>query len=334
MADDNGAGAVAHLDRRGTLMRSWIEDTDEQVSDPSPDDLQRFVASGRPFWLDIEGPTDDVIDRLASTIGLHPLAVEDSKEFGQRGKLERYGDVAMIVGFDIEDGQAFEVHTYYTPSFLITLRRDTSTTFDTMHRTGSIRPLLGGDPIRLLHHLTSQLHGQARTAIEEMDDRLDQLEEQVLLDPTDEQLIEIASVKQRATILRRTLTPGRDIAARAATVRELPGVTDDSMLYLADISDELHLVVADLGAISDRCLGLLTLHSSLTSNRQGAASKQLAAVATVFLPITFVVGFFGMNFAALVNHIDGWLPFVLLGIGLNVACVMVTFLWLGRRGWR
>ena len=315
-------------------MRSWIEDTDELISDPSHEDIQRFVASGRPFWLDIEDPTDDVIDRLASTIGLHPLAVEDSKGFGQRGKLERYGDMAMIVGFGIEDGTAFEVHTYYTPAFLITLRRDASTTFDTMHRTGSVRPFLGGDPIRLLHQVISLLHGQARAVIDEMDDRLDHLESQVLLDPTDEQLIEIASVKQRATLLRRTLTPGRDIAARAATVRELPGVTADSMLYLADISDELHLVVADLAAISDRCLGVLTLHSSLTSNRQGAASRQLAAVATVFLPITFVVGFFGMNFASLVDNIDGWAAFLVFGIGLNLACVGVTFLWLTRRGWR
>ena len=316
-------------------MRSWIEDTDEQISDPSPAQIQRFVASGRPFWLDIEDPTDDVIDRLAGSIGLHPLAVEDSKEFGQRGKLERYGDVAMIVGFGIEDGQAFEVHTYYTPSFLVTLRREVSTAFDTMHRTGSVRPFLGGDPIRLLHHLISRLHGQARAVIDDMDDRLDHLESQVLLDPTDDQLIEIASVKQRATSLRRTLTPGRDIAARATTVRELPGVTNDSTLYIADINDELHLVVADLAAISDRCLGLLTLHSSLTSNRQGAASRQLAAVATVFLPITFVVGFFGMNFAVLVDTIeDGWLSFVLFGIGLNLACVIATLIWLGRRGWR
>ena len=316
-------------------MRSWIEDTDEQISDPSPAQIQRFVASNRPFWLDIEDPTDDVIDRLAGSIGLHPLAVEDTKEFGQRGKLERYGDVAMIVGFGIEDGEAFEVHTYYAPGFLVTLRRDTSTVFDMMHRTGSVRPFLGGDPIRLLHHVISQLHGQARAVIDDMDDRLDHLESQVLLDPTDDQLIEIASVKQRATVLRRTLTPGRDIAARAATVRELPGANDDSTLYVADISDELHLVVADLAAISDRCLGLLTLHSSLTSNRHGAAGRQLAAVATVFLPITFVVGFFGMNFAVLVDTIeDGWVSFVLFGIGLNLACVIATLIWLGRRGWR
>ncbi len=91
--------------------------------------------------------------------------------------------MAMIVGFGIEDGTAFEVHTYYTPAFLITLRRDASTTFDTMHRTGSVRPFLGGDPIRLLHQVISLLHGQARAVIDEMDDRLDHLESQVLARP-------------------------------------------------------------------------------------------------------------------------------------------------------
>ena len=62
------------------------------------------------------------------------------------------------------------------------------------------------------------------------------------------------------------------------------------MLYANDVLDELRLIVADLAAVSDRCLGLLGLHASLASNRQNAASRQLAAVATVFLPITFVVG--------------------------------------------
>lgn len=93
--------------------------------------------------------------------------------------------------------------------------------------------------------------------------------------------------------------------------------------------------MADLAAISERCLGLLGLHTSLSSNSQGVASRQLAAIATIFLPITFIVGFFGMNFSVLVNDvIVGWPAFLLLGIGLNVACIVATFMWIGRRGWR
>ena len=65
-------------------MRSWIDHGTEVVEEPSPSLVERLVEAGQPFWLDIENPTDQIIDRLATRLGLHPLAVEDSKQFGQR----------------------------------------------------------------------------------------------------------------------------------------------------------------------------------------------------------------------------------------------------------
>jgi len=86
--------------------------------------------------------------------------------------------------------------------------------------------------------------------------------------------------------------------------------------------------------VSELGLSLLGLHASLTSNAQGVASRRLAAIATVFLPTTFVVGFFGMNFNVLVDDVQiGWVAFLALGIGLNVLCVAATFSWIRRRGW-
>ena len=329
-------------------MRSWLESPERELDDPTETDIRPYVDAATPFWLDIENPSDEVIDQLAEALHLHPLAVDDSKEFGQRGKLQVYrpnerggpdalarGEVAMIVGFGIDDDEPVEVHAYYTTGFLVTLRRRPSSVFDELHRTGSVRPLLGGDPLRVLHHVVTALHGPFRPVIDRMDAELDRLEASVLEEPTDDQLAAIARVKQQSTVLRRTLTPGRDLSSRSATLRDLPGLTDDDVLYAADISDELHELVADLSAVSERSLGLLGLHASITSNRQGAASRQLAVVATIFLPITFVVGFFGMNFNVLIAHFEqGWAAFFLLGIGLNVACVIVTFVLLGRRGMR
>ena len=65
-------------------MRSWIDHAGEVVWDPSPSLIAQLVEAGQPFWLDIENPTDEVIDQLATRLGLHPLAVEDSKQVGQR----------------------------------------------------------------------------------------------------------------------------------------------------------------------------------------------------------------------------------------------------------
>jgi magnesium transporter len=106
-------------------MRSWIDHDGDVMEEPSPSLIAELVQAGQPFWLDIENPTDEVIDRLAARLGLHPLAVEDSKQFGQQGKLQVYGNVAMIVtfGLDAQLRDPVEVHCYYTAGFLITLRR-------------------------------------------------------------------------------------------------------------------------------------------------------------------------------------------------------------------
>jgi magnesium transporter len=318
-------------------MRSWLEHGDISVENPDAAELTALVRAEIPFWLDIEQPTEEVVDRLATALALHPLAVEDSKEFDQRGKLVAYGDVVMIVGFglDIEAGEPIEVHGYLTELSLITMRRTRSDTIERLHASGSIRRLLATEPVRILHHQTTEKHDDIPPYIDELDARLATVEAAMLIEPRDEHLAEIIAIHQRADVLRRTLTPGRDLAARSLVALSLPGDTTDATLYATDLADELRLIVADLAAVGERCIAALGLHASLANNRQAEASRQFAAVATVFLPVTFVVGFFGMNFDVLVNDFEqGWPVFLVFGFLLNVVCVVATWWWLGRRDMR
>ena len=132
----------------------------------------------------------------------------------------------------------------------------------------------------------------------------------------------------------RILTPGRDLAARTPLIQSLPGATGDTQLYAEDINDELQQVVADFTAIEERCLAMLGLHSALASKHTAVVSRRLAAVATIFLPISFLAGFWGQNFNVLTGRIEpGWPAFLVLGVGLNVACVVVIVIMLSRRGW-
>lgn len=316
-------------------MHIWIEGPDLTVEDASTADLSALVAEGPLFWLDVEDPTDEAIAQVAEAVGLHPLAVEDSKQFGQRAKWVVYGDVAMMVMFGVENEEPLEVHFHYSPGFLITFRRSASKSLGALHRSGDLMDLTHGDPVRLLHGVLIALIDQYRVTIDAMDDELDELERQVLKATDQDQLIEIARLNRRANVLHRALAPSRDLAARSTVVENLPGADAHTATYAADVSRELQYVVADLAATSDRSLGLLGLHASFTSNTQGVASRQLAAIATVFLPITFVVGFFGMNFSVLVDDlVTGWLSFLFLALGLNALCVLVTLRLMKRRGWR
>ena len=139
---------------------------------------------------------------------------------------------------------------------------------------------------------------------------------------------------RRAAQVRRTLTPGRDLAARAPLIQSLPGATSETPLYAEDISEQLAQVVADFTAIEERCSALLGLHSALVSKHLATVSRRLAAVATIFLPISFLAGFWGQNFNVLTGSIEpGWPAFLVLGLGLSLACVAVTVFILRRRNW-
>jgi len=317
-------------------VRSWIDHGGDVVWEPSPSLIEQLVEASQPFWLDIEDPTDEVIDLLATRLGLHPLAAENSKRFGQRAKLQVYGNGVMLVGFGLDEQlrEPVEVHCYYTTGFLITLRRAPSPALDALRREGSVQPQLGGDPVRALHPVISSLYTQFSALVLKQDERLDELEQRVLHKADDEELAEITAIRHRAAVIRRIVTPGRNLAARTPLIVSLPGTTSETQLYAEDISDELQQVVASLTAIEERCVALLALHASLASKHLASVSRRLAAVATIFLPIAFLAGFWGQNFNVLTGRIEtGWPAFLVLGVGLSAACVAVTIFILRRRNW-
>jgi magnesium transporter len=206
-------------------MRSWIDHGGDVVWEPAPSLIAQLVEAGQPFWLDIENPTGEVIDQLAIRLGLHPLAVQDSKQFGQRAKLQVYGNGAMLVGFGLDEQlrETVEVHCYYTTGFLITLRRAPSPALDALRQAGPVQPQPGSDPIRALHPLISSLYIQFTALALELDERLDALGQRVLHDAGDQELAEITAIRRRAAVTRRILTPGRDLAARTPLIQSLPG---------------------------------------------------------------------------------------------------------------
>jgi magnesium transporter len=226
------------------------------------------------------------------------------------------------------------VHCYYTTGFLITLRRAASPALDALRQADSVRPLPGSDPIRVLHPVVSSLYTQFSALVLGLDDRLDALEQRVLREADDQELAEITAIRHRAAVIRRTVTPGRDLAARMPLILSLPGATSETQLYADDISDQLQQVVASLAAIEERCSVLLVLHASLASKHLAAVNRRLATVATIFLPISFLAGFFGQNFEVLTGSIEkGWPAFLVLGVGLSAACAGVTVFLLRRRSW-
>jgi magnesium transporter len=262
------------------------------------------------------------------------LKAAGSRQFGQRAKLQVYPNGAMLVGFGLDDQlrEAVEVHCYCTTGYLITLRRAASPALDGLRQAGPSpgwrRPdpgtassdQLALHPVRRAGPGAGRTTGYARPAGGARGRRRG--------------TGEISAIHRRAAQVRRTLTPGRDLAARAPLIQSLPGATSETPLYAEDISEQLAQVVTDFTAIEERCSALLGLHSALVSKHLATVSRRLAAVATIFLPISFLAGFWGQNFNVLTGSIEpGWPAFLVLGLGLSLACVAVTVFILRRRNW-
>ena len=134
--------------------------------------------------------------------------------------------------------------------------------------------------------------------------------------------------------VRKAVTPQRDMfASLMGGVAELPGMTQESERYFRDIYDHLIRISDLIDTYRDLLSSSMDVFLSTVSNRLNVVMKQLAVIATIFLPLTFITGFFGQNFAWLVRHIGGWPAFVGFGLLTELATVAVMMIFFKRRGW-
>jgi magnesium transporter len=170
--------------------------------------------------------------------------------------------------------------------------------------------------------------------LDEFDDRIDQLEDQIFLNAGDAQLQEIFAMKRLLVGMRQVVTPERDLfASLVGGVSELPGMSEKDERYFRDVYDHLIRITDLIDTYRDLLTGAMDVYLSTVSNRLNIVMKQLAIIATIFLPLSWLTGFFGQNFGFLVNHIGSAGTFVLLGLGTEVLAVGVLFMIFKRRGW-
>jgi magnesium transporter len=168
-----------------------------------------------------------------------------------------------------------------------------------------------------------------------MDDEIDELEASILVGPTNEQLQRLFALKRTLIAMRKVVTPQRDLFARSIDqLADLPGLVLDERDYFRDVYDHL-IRISDLIDSYRDLLGSATdLYLSTVSNRQNEVMKQLAIVGTIFLPLSFITGFFGMNFGWLVTKgITSTWSFFVLGLGSLLLTCVVLLRFFKRKGW-
>jgi magnesium transporter len=297
------------------------------------DRLDGLLGGDHFFWLDLHDPTPDDVHRLAQRFGLHALAVEDTLEMNQRPKLDDYGDTALLVFYGVQGGgDPIEVHIHLSGRWMVTIHRSP---LPSLARAGErIRhepPKTEEEGIyRVLDALTDTFF----PVLEAIDDEIDELMDAMLEQPRVDQRHDLFALRRRLIELRRVVAPQRDVLSRGGEmIDKLPGLeADDARDWFRDVYDHLLRIAELIDSYRDLLAGALDVYLSTVSNRLNAVSKQLAIVATIFLPLTFVTGFFGQNFRTLVDHIDTPAAFFGYGVGSMVVGAVVLLAWFKRSG--
>jgi len=307
----------------------------------SVDNVTAALAGSTFFWLDLDdgNPHDsDAANLLADTFHFHPLAVQAAERFGQRPKLDDFDDFLYLVATGAkDDGTTVELHIFFNERFVVTVHRGACEAVKAAHeRIGSHRASETAAPqIVLVYLLVDSLTDSFFPVLSAFDDKVDELEDQILKQPTEEQLGVLFDMKRTLLGIRKVITPQRDVfAGFISGVIDVPGMSDESSRYFRDLYDHLIRMSDMVDSYRDLLSGVMDTHISTVSNRLNVVMKQLAIIATIFLPLSFLTGFFGQNFAYLVVHLltPAWV-FWAFGIGLEVVAVILLYILFKRRGW-
>jgi magnesium transporter len=301
--------------------------------------IESLIARDQFFWLDLTAPTRDDVARLHELFGFHPLALEDALHFGQRPKLDHYQEYVFLVFYGAKDdgvggGELLrEVQMFISGKYLVSLHRDALPTLD--EQRSRLDGLVLHSEQFLLYRVFDALTDSFFPVLARMDEEIDELEAAVLAGPTDEQLQRLFAMKRTLVAMRKVVTPQRDLFARSIDqIADLPGLQLDERDYFRDVYDHLIRISDLIDSYRDLLSSTTDLYLSTVSNRQNEVMKQLAIVGTIFLPLSFITGFFGMNFGWLIDKgITATWSFFVLGLGsLLVTCVLLVRFF-RRKGW-
>ncbi len=298
--------------------------------------IERRVRDRTYFWLDLHQPDADDIEALGDIFGFHPLALEDSANFNQRPKIDPYDGYAFLVVYGASgdaDGLV-EVHCFSSEHYLVTVRHDDCPTFANLQKRYMARPDTLSDESMLVYHVVDGLTDSFFPSLSDMDERIDTLQAEIFEDPHEEQLQEIFAMKQRLVAVRRVIAPQRDMFAQlVGNVVEIPGISDETRRYFRDVYDHLIRLSEMIDSYRDLLTGVIDVYLSTVANRRDQIMKQLTVLAAIFLPITFITGFFGQNFGYMVDHVIGSRTAFAIGSGIQVATVIAILAFFKRHRW-
>src|SRR6266851_6576414 len=292
-------------------------------------------------WLGLFEPGEEELAQVRDTFGLHELAVEDAQNFHMRPKIELYDqDVRLVIlrtaRYDdaAEEVEFGEISVFLAPTFVITVRQGAASELRGARQRLEQRPeLLAAGSWSALWAILDQVVDDYAPVVAGLERDIDQIEATVFsgaVAPTER----IYSLRREATDFYRAIHPLLGVVTTIERATEAPQLQP----YLRDVRDHLLLVNEEvaaqrdlLGTVLEANMAVISVEQTKVSVRQNATMERLTILATVFLPLTFLTGFFGQNFGWLVDHIAGPAAFVGWGVGSFVVSLLALWIWMRLR---
>ena len=308
----------------------------EERAIDDPHALREYFPRHAVTWLDVQGLGDaDLIERLGLVFGLHRLWLEDVLSTRQRPKIETYGDVRYLVVRALEgDGrlETDQISIFFGPRFVVTFQERYGDCFDTLReriRAGKGNLRTHG-PSYLTYAILDAVVDHYFPILERLGERLDTLEDELVQAPRATSLTEIHAIRRDLLTLRRAVWPLREALHHLLRDGDA-AFTADTRLYLSDCYDHTVQVMDLVENYREIASGLLDVYLSSMSHRMNEVMKVLTVISTIFIPLTFLAGVYGMNF----DHMPelSWRFGYPLAVGLMAGVCGALYRVFRRSGW-
>jgi magnesium transporter len=331
-------GTLVHIGKRkAESVRITIIDYDEerfqekQIS--AIEECFPFRESKTVTWINIDGIHDvSLIEKLGKQFELHPLILEDILNTEQRPKLEDFEKYLFIVlkmlSYDDKEQtiEAEQVSLVVGPNFVISFQERVGDVFEQIrdrirNAKGRVRKM-GAD--YLGYTLIDAVVDGYFSILEKFGEKVEALEEELVTEPTNKTMQQIHNLKRELILLRKSVWPLREVIS-ALQKSDIPIIRETTGIYLRDVYDHTIQIIDTIESFRDMVSGMLDIYLSSISNRMNAVMKVLTIIATIFIPLTFVAGIYGMNFKFMPELECRWGYPAALGVMGIIAIIMLVY---------
>jgi magnesium transporter len=338
-------GTLIHIGERKTEeVKITIMNYDEsQFQEKEAKTFEEcFPYKGSPSitWINVDGIHQiETLEKLGECFGLHPLTLEDILNTDQRPKVEDFGDYMYIVlkMFSYEDKSneilIEQVSLILGPNFVLSFQEDVGDVFDPIRERirngkGKIRKM-GAD--YLVYTLLDAIVDNYFIILEKIGEQIEFIEERLIINPASDTLNTIHKLKREMLFLRKSVWPLREVISSMERV-ESSLIKGSTKIYLRDVYDHNIQIIDTIETLRDMLSGMLDIYLTSISNRLNAVMKVLTIIATIFMPLTFLAGIYGMNFKYMPELEWKWgyplILFVMFAIGVSMLFYFKRKKWL------